>query len=97
MGLAEIRARNEKWRAEGTLPGAKGTGTTATKPAVAKPARVPLRLAPCVHEGAVLEFCKTCSGELRHVRDCALHERCTRGAVSDAVRACATCADYREG
>jgi hypothetical protein len=69
----------------------------AAPPAAAAkaPARVPLPvLAPCVHEGAVLEYCPTCRGEGRHVRDCDLHERCTRDAVSPVVRACASCPDH---
>lgn len=45
MGLEAIKARNERFRAEGTLPGAKGTGTRAAVPA--KSARVPLNLVPC--------------------------------------------------
>jgi hypothetical protein len=60
-------------------------------PQVQTPAPHPL---PCIHEGAVLEWCNTCSGELRHVRDCDLHERCTRGVVGETVRSCATCGDY---
>lgn len=49
---------------------------------------------PCEREGAVLEWCHTCNGELKHVRECDLYERCTRGFVSDKVRACSTCGDH---
>jgi hypothetical protein len=94
MGLDEIRYRNEKLRAEGKLPGAKGT-TTVGNPLLISQERRPL---PCVHEGAVLEYCKTCNGsraEGRHVRDCDLHEKCTRGYVSHAVKWCGRCSDYK--
>lgn len=50
---------------------------------------------PCIHEGAVLEWCNTCNGERKHVRDCDLYEKCTRGKVSDKVRACEECDDYK--
>lgn len=53
---------------------------------------------PCIHEGPVLEFCQTCQGakaEGRHVRDCEIHERCTRDVVSPNVAACARCANYK--
>lgn len=56
------------------------------------PARLSL---PCVHEGAVLEWCTSCGRkEGRHVRDCDLHDRCTRDVVSTKVRACVSCPDY---
>jgi hypothetical protein len=54
-----------------------------------------LAVAPCVHEGGILERCHTCNGEGRHVRECDLHGTCTRDAVSPKVRACATCADRK--
>lgn len=50
---------------------------------------------PCINEGAVLEWCNTCRGELNHVRDCDIHNRCTRGVVSENIRSCATCRDYK--
>lgn len=59
--------------------------------------RTPLSLShplPCKHEGAILEPCYTCGAERRHVRDCDLHEKCTRGYVSNKVKACIRCADY---
>lgn len=60
---------------------------------------------PCVHEGSVVEYCKTCRGALserRHVRVC-LHpnpsdpdrDLCTRTYVSDRVQACDRCPDRR--
>lgn len=61
--------------------------------AAAPAARRPLS---CVHEGAVLEWCQTCGPNGgRHVRDCALHDRCTREFVSDRVRSCDRCPDRR--
>lgn len=56
---------------------------------------------PCIHEGPVVEACKTCGGaEDRHVRAC-LHpdpsadrDTCTRAFVSDRVQACSACPDY---
>lgn len=64
-------------------------------------------LAPCAHEGRVIEHCQTCSGskgEGRHVRFC-LHpspsdedrDTCTRAYVSDKVQACVNCPDYTPG
>lgn len=59
-------------------------------------------LAPCAHEGRVVEYCKTCSnGDNRHVRFC-LHpspsdedrDTCTRQPVSNKVQACSSCPDY---
>lgn len=54
---------------------------------------------PCVHEGAVVDFCPSCPGaqaELRHVRDCDLHEQCTRGRVPmPVVPSCVDCLDYQ--
>lgn len=78
--LAKLaESRPELWRLLGA------TGSAGRPP-------VPL---PCVHEGAVVEACTTCGGGRRHVRDCSLHERCTRDHVSDLVRACSDCFDYR--
>lgn len=50
---------------------------------------------PCIHEGAVLEWCNECNGELRHIRDCDIHQRCTRSYVSDLVQACIKCDKYQ--
>lgn len=48
---------------------------------------------PCVHEGNILEWCHTCNGEKRHVRECDHYDdKCTRALVSHKVRACVTCA-----
>lgn len=54
---------------------------------------------PCVHEGAVLEWCNTCpaGGEMRHIRDCDKHGRCTRGDWSPLVKSCSSCSDYDSG
>lgn len=63
----------------------------------ARPVALGRREIPCIHEGAVLEHCTGCNSNSRHVRDCDLHERATRAYVSDKVRACALCADYKPG
>lgn len=49
---------------------------------------------PCLHEGAVLEWCHSCKAELGHVRDCELHERCTRGPNNGSLKSCSTCESY---
>lgn len=51
----------------------------------------PVRL-PCTHEGAILEFA-ACKCEGRHVRDCDVHDRCTR-AAGGPLACCAACPDY---
>lgn len=68
----------------------------APRPVAIRPAKVVpgRRSLPCIHEGAVLEWC-TCNDEARHVRDCDKHERCTRGPGK--LRSCATCSDYDSG
>lgn len=73
-----------------TVPRPEKPPIRQTSPLVAKPHRL-----PCINEGAVLEWCNTCTGELRHVRDCDLHDRCTRGVISENIRTCATCRDYK--
>lgn len=75
------------------------TGTVpvrAPRPVTIRPAKVVpgRRSLPCIHEGAVLEWC-TCNDEAKHVRDCDKHERCTRGPGK--LRSCATCSDYDAG
>ncbi len=89
MGLAEIRARNEKWRAEGKLPGAKGTGSAA---AVPKPKRVPLKM--CAHLG---ERVSGACGEL--ARRCTLHDTTTAAVARcpKAQRFCPECPDFTVG
>ena len=67
-------------------------------PSVRRP--FPKRNLPCIHEGAILEFCTTCKGqaaELRHVRDCGIHDRCTRGPNSVGMDSCFSCKDYDSG
>lgn len=48
-----------------------------------------------MYEGAIIEWCNTCNGEMRHVRECDKHEKCTRGLVSQKVKACVRCTDYQ--
>ena len=72
-------------------------GTIISPPPVEK--APPPRL-PCIHEESVMESCKTCSGataEGRHVRGCAIHDKCTRLKVSGKVKACESCAEYSSG
>lgn len=55
----------------------------------------PVGSAACAFEGTVLEVCTACgANESRHVRECDVHGKCTRGVVSGRVRACASCRDY---
>ena len=59
-----------------------------------QPPPPPTVRAPCVHEGAILEFSR-CRGEAGHVRDCDLHDRCVRGPHSQSrVQVCFDCPDY---
>ena len=90
MGYAEALARQEQLRAEGKLPGAKGTGTRAPlSPEGARPQRVPLA---CVRLGAPV------SGKCKNlVRSCALHN-CTTAPhtkCDQAERHCPTCPDRK--
>lgn len=59
-----------------------------------RPARLHLRMV-CEHMGNRLEVCHTCNDDSRHVYECDLHGRCTRGIVSDKVRSCLTCPDWQ--
>lgn len=45
----------------------------------------------------MLEWCTSCNGDRKHVRDCDRHDRCTRGFVSDRVRSCDRCPDFDDG
>jgi hypothetical protein len=57
----------------------------------------------CLHEGPIIEHCKTCSGALsewKHVRHC-LHpdaewDSCTRGRNKGVAQSCQTCEKYSE-
>jgi len=84
----------KKCRAATTVPElARSLGRPV--PAGSQPPTVSPR-PPCTHEGAVLEWCTSCgTRDGRHVRDCDLHDRCTREPVGPAVRACTFCPDYR--
>lgn len=98
--LAEHDARYQQlWG----LPVTAGRrATPQPQPSPARPTSPPPlaphgRALPCIHEEHTIEYCKTCSGkpaEGRHVRSCALHDRCTRDRVGPAVRACVDCVDY---
>lgn len=98
MGLDRVRKRNRLLLDNGKIPGANGKveGISVQKKAVTR--RVVVYPLPCIHEGAVLEYCKSRHGELaeaRHVRDCDIHEKCTRGFVSNLVQSCSKCPDYK--
>lgn len=49
---------------------------------------------PCVHEGAILEYCPTCNGGHKHVRECDINGKCTYAFVSANVKSCYHCKDY---
>lgn len=94
--IARIAQTLRERQAGGPVPTRDGSD-----PVPVKRVRVGL---PCVHEveGPPLEYCKTCHGQTaegRHVRECELHEKCTRSFVSHLVRFCGRCPDYqpREG
>lgn len=55
------------------------------------------RSLPCIHEGAIKEWCHGCDSSSRHVRDCEKHEACTRAYVSEKVKSCALCDDFSPG
>lgn len=50
---------------------------------------------PCVNEGAIIEWCNTCQGDKKHVRECDIYEKCTHIFVSDKVKSCDRCTDYK--
>jgi hypothetical protein len=52
------------------------------------------RSTPCAHEGHIIERCPL-GFELAHVRDCDIHDRCTRGHNNGAVMSCLRCPDYK--
>lgn len=59
------------------------------------PHRPSRRSLPCVHEGDVIEPCRSCGGgDSRHVRECDRHGRATRVEAGKGVAVCGTCADY---
>lgn len=95
MGLERVRNRNRMLVERGQLPGSSPLLQQTSKPRIIKGA--PLEL-PCIHEGAILEYCHSRRGELaepRHVRDCDIHQKCTRGFVSNLVTWCGRCQDYK--
>lgn len=100
MSIKDLIARTAARKAAGesqSYPHHAGKATRSAAPAVA----LPMLRAGCHHEGAIVEPCLTCSGDLRSVRDCDLHDRATRVYVSDKVQACDRCPQYaapeREG
>ncbi len=75
-----------------------GKPSSSFRPVVIDGDKLPLEVfrSPCKHEGAILEFsvCNCITQELKHVRDCDLHERCTRGDSKSALKKCSDCQDY---
>jgi hypothetical protein len=49
----------------------------------------------CIHLGPVLEYCTSCKGdENRHIRECAVHGKCTLKKAYKEVVTCQTCPSY---
>lgn len=88
MPIADIRARTAARKSEGAdqeYPH-HATGERA-------PARIPLPVvAPCRHEGAIIERCPSCAGAGRHVRECrGRWKECTREPIGTARMNCVKC------
>ena len=77
-----------KWEAEAAI---------RLLPAESRPKPLGFRRLPCIHEGTIKQWCHRVEADQRHVRDCDLHEECTRGFVSARVQACSLCKDYVPG
>lgn len=94
MSFEEVRARNAAEKAAGikrvySHGGRAKIGTARTALPV---------LADCIHGGTdadIVERCPSCSGGGKHVRECAVHEKCTWEPVNPAVMDCRRC--RREG
>jgi hypothetical protein len=61
------------------------------RPAGSLPADRP----PCVHEGAVVERCRSCGTGRLDVRECDVHGKCIRDSNDRGVQSCVACNDYR--
>lgn len=85
-----LRQRTQKRKETNTQPVPNGKFSGQSKAS-----QIRRYTLPCIHEGAVLEWCNTCNGEMKHVRDCDIYEKCTRGKVSDKVKTCVECNDYQ--
>jgi len=48
----------------------------------------------CRHQGEIIERCKWCGSDRRHVYACTIHGRCTRGDAERKTRTCNTCPDH---
>lgn len=68
--------------------------TAADGPHHPGPARGGYMPLPCIHEGPVIEHAN-CGSEYKHVRDCEVHDRCTRGPNNGTVACCRDCPDRR--
>lgn len=101
MPVSDIKARTAARKESGESQSYPQHAGKAARPKAFSTSLPVLKAAPCRYEGAVIDPCPTCSGEAKHVRDCDLHERCTRGTIRDArgvvstrVQACDTCPQY---
>lgn len=95
MSLIDIHRRNDYLRKIGQLPGAlPSSGRETEQPTPIR--SLPVLRTQCKHEGAILEPCNQCGarGEARHVRDCDIHDKCTRGFVNNFMHWCGRCPDY---
>lgn len=83
----ELREETLRLKSENKLPVfSSGMKSPPPKPVV-------VRL-PCIYEGPVLEWCNSCSGQLKHVRECDVYEKCTRITVGLKVQGCDQCSSY---
>ena len=85
-----------KWEAEAPfrIADAKGLSLGEQERIGARPGH---RGVPCVRELPVVRYCNDVHNEDRHVRECEIHDRCTRGYVSEEQKACSLCTDYVPG
>lgn len=87
--MKKALVRQEVLRSAGMLPGASGT-TTSIDVGTSRRVALPV-VETCVHEGAIITKCPTCSGEGRHVRACAKWKGITREPVGSARMNCVKC------
>lgn len=92
MSVERVKQRMRERRKAGIIP---PYPTTLPLTPVATPIKTAMHPLPCIHEGGVIEWCESCGNkEARNVRDCSVHDKCTRGYVSSLVQSCNTCSSY---